>query len=59
MVSLYPGIPAATTASIARCRAIELGGSSERSMTEAAARMPAGSAACICAVVGRLSASVT
>ena len=44
---------------MARCRAIELGGSSERSMTEAAARMPAGSAAYICAVVGRLSTSVT
>ncbi len=28
-------------------------------MAEAAARMPVGSAACICAVVGRLSTSVT
>ena len=47
------------TASMARWRAAGLDGSPDRSMAEAAARMPAGSAACICAVVGWLSTSVT
>ena len=48
----YPGIPAPTIVSMARCRATGLAGSPDRSMVEAAARMPAGSAACICAAVG-------
>jgi hypothetical protein len=47
------------TASIARCRDTGLAGSPDRTMAETAARMPAGSAACICAVVGWLSTSVT
>ena len=47
------------TASIARCRDTGLDGSPDRSMAETAARMPAGSAACIRAVVGWLSTSVT
>ena len=47
------------TASIARCRDTWLDGSPDRSIAETAARMPAGSAACICAVVGWLSTSVT
>jgi hypothetical protein len=47
------------TASIARCRLTGLDGSPDRSMAETAARMPAGRAACITAVVGWPSTSVT